>query len=85
MAYAEDISVITRNNHPAVQAIFTEYDRLSKASGLFLNADKTELFNVTSPNTFAMQLHSVMYSNLNCNIQNATSVIINGINFNTDK
>jgi Reverse transcriptase (RNA-dependent DNA polymerase) len=85
LAYADDISVITQNNHRSIQAIFTEYDRLSKASGLFLNADKTELFNITSPNTFAMQMHSVIYDNQTYNIQNATSVKINGIIFNTDK
>jgi hypothetical protein len=85
LAYADDISVITQNSHHSVQAIFTEYDRLSKASGLFLNADKTELFNVTSPNTFAMQMHSIIYNNQNYNIQNATSVKINGIIFNMDK
>jgi hypothetical protein len=85
LAYADDISVITQNNHRSVQAIFTEYDRLSKASGLFLNADKTELFNITSPNTFAMQMHNVRYNNVSYNIHNATSVKINGIIFNTDK
>jgi hypothetical protein len=85
IAYADDISVITKNNHRAVQAIFTEYERLSQASGLFLNADKTELFNITSPNTFAMQIHNVTYNNQNYGIPNATSVKINGIIFNTDK
>ena len=43
LAYADDVTIICRNaNH---QPIFTEYERLSKLSGLVLNADKTEIFN----------------------------------------
>jgi len=84
LAYADDISVITVNRHRAIQAIFTEYERLSKASGLFLNADKTELFNITSPNVIAMQQHNVNYAGQNYDIYNSTSVKINGIIFNND-
>jgi hypothetical protein len=85
LAYADDITVLTKNNHRSVQAIFTEYDRLSQASGLFLNADKTELFNITSPHTFAMQQHHVQYANNDYSIINSTSVKINGVIFNNDQ
>jgi hypothetical protein len=84
LAYADDITVLTRNNHHSVQAIFTEYEKLSQASGLFLNADKTELFNITSPHTFAMQQHHVQYVNNDYTIINSTSVKINGVIFNND-
>ncbi len=84
LAYADDITVLTKNSHRSVQAIFTEYERLSNASGLFLNADKTELFNITSPHTFAMQQHHVRYANNNYVITNSTSVKINGVIFNND-
>jgi len=84
LAYADDISVITANRHSAIQAIFTEYERLSNASGLFLNADKTELFNITSPNAIVMQQHNVSYAGQNYDIYNSISVKINGIIFNND-
>ena len=45
LAYADDITVICRNED--LQPIFSEYERLSKVSGLTLNADKTEIFNLT--------------------------------------
>jgi len=85
LAYADDITVLTKNSHRSVQAIFTEYEKLSQASGLFLNADKTELFNITSPHNFAMQQHHVRYANNTYTIINSMSVKINGLIFNNNK
>jgi len=42
-AYADDISVICKNNPESIQQVFTEYERLTRRSGLELNADKTEI------------------------------------------
>ena len=42
-AYADDISVICRNDKTSIQKIFSEYERLTRKSGLELNADKTEI------------------------------------------
>ena len=42
MAYADDVSCLIKNNQSSVQGVFNEYERLSKISGLQLNADKTE-------------------------------------------
>lgn len=50
ISYADDITVLTQNDIGCVNAIFTEYDKFTKASGLTLNADKTEKFNITSRN-----------------------------------
>ena len=48
LAYADDVTVICRN--ASLQPIFDEYEKLSKVSGLILNAAKTEIFNfVDSP------------------------------------
>jgi hypothetical protein len=47
-AYADDISVICRNNYNSVQQVFKEYERLTKLSGLELNADKTEILILNS-------------------------------------
>jgi hypothetical protein len=47
-AYADDISVICKNNATSVQQIFKEYERLTVKSGLELNADKTEILILNS-------------------------------------
>ena len=44
LAYADDVSIVCRNGD--LQPIFAEYERLSALSGLELNADKTEIFNL---------------------------------------
>ena len=50
LAYADDITIVCKNG--AFQPIFEEYERLSLTSGLKLNADKTEVFNlIQSPVT----------------------------------
>jgi hypothetical protein len=50
IAYADDLSIITENTYNSVKQIFHEYERLTKASGLMLNADKPEKLNITSHN-----------------------------------
>ena len=45
LAYADDVTVVCKNNE-SIQQIFSEYERLSLVSGLVLNADKTEVFNL---------------------------------------
>ena len=49
-AYADDVNCVTKNNLACVQEIFKEYERLSKLSGLVLNADKTEILKLKSAN-----------------------------------
>ncbi len=43
-AYADDISVICKKSNDCIQ----QYERLTKRSGLELNADKTEILNLNS-------------------------------------
>ena len=45
-AYADDISVICLNTTEAIQEVFSEYYRLTRLSGLELNADKTEILKL---------------------------------------
>ena len=47
VAYADDIAVITRNSDTAKKELFEEYEKLTKCSGLTLNADKTEIVNLS--------------------------------------
>ena len=42
-AYADDVNATIKDNPRSVQALFREYERLTKMSGLELNAGKTEL------------------------------------------
>jgi exonuclease III len=44
IAYADDITIVCKNSN-GIQFIFDEYEKLSRYSGLILNADKTEIFN----------------------------------------
>ena len=47
-AYADDISVICEKSSDCVQQVFYEYERLTRRSGLELNADKTEILNMNN-------------------------------------
>ena len=48
LAYADDIAVITNNSNDSFNNIFAEYGKLTKISGLTLNADKTEILNLSN-------------------------------------
>ena len=50
IAYADDVDIITENTNNSVKQIFQEYESLTKALGLKLNADKPEKLNITSHN-----------------------------------
>ena len=47
-AYADDVSVICKNDALSIQGVFDEYDKLTKRSGLELNAEKTEILSLKS-------------------------------------
>ena len=42
-AFADDIYFITCSDIDSIQKVFSQNDKLSKKSGLILNADKTEI------------------------------------------
>ena len=42
-SFADDVTVLTKNCNLGIQAIFQEYESFSGASGLLLNAEKTEI------------------------------------------
>ena len=46
-AYADDIAVICPNNDSHTSIVFDEYHKLTCMSGLTLNADKTEILNLS--------------------------------------
>ena len=50
-AYADDVNGIVKRTPDNVRLIFNEYQRLSRLSGLVLNADKTELMRLNKYET----------------------------------
>ncbi len=83
IGYADNVTIITENTNNSVREIFQEYERLTKASGLKLNADKTEKFNITSQNvTGALATNNVTYCQTRYLIQAQEDIKINGITFN---
>jgi len=78
LAYADDITCIIENDIQDLQEIFNEYGRLSKASGLVLNADKTEILDGNESQ------FRICYSGEHYLIKGAKSVKINGVYFNKD-
>jgi hypothetical protein len=82
VAYADDITIITQNEQRCVQNIFKEYQRLTEASGLTLNADKTEKYNIYSRNLgHPHEQQNVMYGNQTYTLVNQNTIKINGIIF----
>jgi hypothetical protein len=84
LAYADDVSIIMNNNCNNVQAAFSEYWKLTKASGLFLNADKTEKFNVHNENIQGTERHVIRYGEDVVHITNQALIKINGVYFSND-
>jgi len=86
VAYADDITVLTHNEPRSVNAVFAEYYRLTKASGLTLNADKTEKFDVYSRNILRpLRQLMVSYGAQQYNLVSQDSIKLNGIIFQKDK
>ena len=74
LAYADDVAVVCHNAD--LQPIFTEYERLSALSGLKLNADKTEVFNLTPSRVIT---NRVRYLGASYNLTRVEEIRICGI------
>ena len=86
IGYADDVTVITENTNNSDKQIFLEYERLTKASGLKLNADKTEKLNLTGHNVVgALAANNVTYCNTRYLIQAQDDIKINGVTFNQNE
>jgi hypothetical protein len=75
LAYADDVTCVTDTKY-GIREIFKEYERLSKASGLILNADKTEIIDRNSLS------YSFRYMNVKHRVIGKEEAKINGIIFN---
>jgi exonuclease III len=55
-AYADDVSVVCKEDQESIQQVFMEYEKLTKRSGLELNADKTEILMLNAMNEKILQI-----------------------------
>ena len=81
-AYADDISVICQNNVSSIQSVFSEYERLTKRSGLELNADKTEILILNKKRT---ETKRIKYNNNNFDIKTISKMKICGLYYCLNK
>ena len=82
LAYADDIAVITTNCDSTLNEVFKEYNRLTQCSGLRLNADKTEIINLS----IAGKRRSVVnYDNLTIQIEHGEAVTVCGNYISVDE
>ena len=81
-AYADDVSCVMKDSLTSLQALFKEYERLTKVSGLELNAEKTELMRLGNNNAI---MYHVSYKNQIHSIKSQDEVKINGIYFQRNK
>ena len=81
-AYADDVNCTIADSTASIQAVFTEYERLSKRSGLVLNADKTEIMTLGGPDE---KSYDVLYMGRRYEIKSKPKIKINGISFQKDQ
>jgi exonuclease III len=80
-AYADDVSIICRNNLESIQEVFNEYNRLSERSGLVLNAEKTEILRLNKKQSMNLK---VKYTNKDFNIETVNKLKICGLYYCND-
>jgi hypothetical protein len=80
-AFADDVSIICKNERSSIQGVFNEYDKLTSRSGLELNADKTEILRL---NTHVPMNVSFNYNGQQVNIETVQKVKICGMYYCTD-
>jgi exonuclease III len=81
--YADDIAVICRSNNQSINAVFKEYERLTRISGLELNADKTEILNLNTENPLPNLTYKVNYLGESYDLVAVRSLKICGLIFSS--
>ena len=81
--YADDLNPVIKNNLRSLQELFKEYERLTRKSGLQLNAEKTEIIRLKKTNCEQLSL-KVKYLNDEFVIKTSEKTKINGIVFQMD-
>jgi hypothetical protein len=81
LAYADDVTILCRNNTESVKEVFNIYGKFTHISGLELNAEKTEIFNTGGNRE---QIYNITYIDKNIDLKTIDSIKIGGIMFHTD-
>ena len=84
-AYADDVNCAIKRSRSGLQALFYEYERLTRRSGLELNADKTEIMKSGSRIEGHNEIFRVNYLNNSYAIAAKEKVKINGILFQANR
>ena len=74
--FADDINIICRYDRRSIQRIFWQYERLTKRSGLTLNADKTEILALHTEDILE---YNIRYEEVDLNIKTVEKLKICGI------
>ena len=82
IGYADDINVLTTNTANSVKAVIKEYEKFSKVSGLQLNADKTEIFQLENVHT--VRNYTFSYKGVRTVVTNTSKIKLNGIDLVSD-
>ena len=85
LAYADDVTCVVRNNGNGIKCVFHEYERLTKLSGLQLNADKTDFLLIQSRAVRPInQLVKFKYLDSEFENEAKPEIKINGLFFQAD-
>ena len=76
-AYADDVSATIKDSEASLKGLFFEYERLTKMSGLELNADKTEIMRIGA--NVQEKRYNVNYMNQSHQVMSQEVVKLNGI------
>ena len=77
-SFADDITIVAKNEPQGIQAVFDEYEMFSKASGLLLNAEKTE-FLCFNQHGVGRHQFNVQYNGVNHVLDSKDMIKVNGI------
>ena len=72
-AYADDVHTLCKADQEIVQVRFTQYERLTKRSGLELNAEKTEILLM---HTDLSRVYTVQYCGTEVKLTTLKDVIL---------
>jgi hypothetical protein len=81
--YADDIAIICKSDIESVNEVFYEYERLTKLSGLELNADKTEILILN--NQPLQNAYHISYLNDNYVLYPVSNIKICGLFYSKDE
>ena len=80
-AFADDVSVICKNDNVSIQGVFNEYEKLTIRSGLELNADKTEILNLKNNNQLNLKF---WYNGQQIEVKSIPILKICGVYYSSD-